>query len=309
LSGTRAVAPPLQVGGPVVVTGALGFVAGHLVPRLLERGASVIGIVRPGRDSSGLARAGVEVRFANLAERSGLESAFSGAAAIVHLSGMAQVPPLVAPLEACRVRRGVFVGSTGIYTRLASPGAEAKRLGEASLRESALDYVILRPSLIYGTPGDRNLARLLRLMLRSPVLPLPGGGQTLQQPVHVEDLVSAILAALERPAAARREFDIGGPVAMTLAELAQTAAAALERRVWMVPVPLAPVHAAARLAKRLGMPFPVTPEQVLRLRESKAVEIGPARAVLGFDPRPFSDGIAAEAHALRRPRAQTAGRG
>ena len=71
----------------------------------------------------------------------------------------------------------------------------------------------------------------------------------------------------------------------------------------IVPVPLAPTHALAVLFQRLRVPFPVRPEQVLRLAESKAVDIGPARRDLGFEPRSFEQGIVAEVEAMRRERA------
>ena len=282
----------------VAVTGALGFVASHLLPRLEAGGARVIAIARPGRDVTAIERVRIEVRRADLSDRTGLASAFTGADAVVHLAGMALVPGMLPALVVARVSRGVFIGSAGVYTKLASPGAEAKRAGEAGLRASPLAYTLLRPSMIYGTPRDRNLARLLRWIRRCPVVPIPGGGATPQQPVHVEDLCAAIVAALERPAAARGEYDVGGPEAIELREMIHLAGHALGRRVWLMPVPLGPGRAAAVLARRLGLPFPVSPEQVLRLQESKAVNIAPARRDLGFAPRPFAQGIAAEARLL-----------
>lgn len=291
-------APPDPSRGPIAVTGALGFVASHLLPRLGPSDRRVIGIVRPGRDAAAIERLGVEVRQAELTRAEGLDQAFEGAECVVHLSGMGQVPGLIPALEKCGVRRGVFVGSTGIYTRLVSPGADAKRAGEARLGESSLAWVILRPSMIYGTPRDRNLARLLIWMRRIPIVPLPGGGRTPQQPVHVEDLCAAILAALERPAVSRKAYDVGGPEALSLADLVREASRALGRGVWIFPIPLSPLHAVARAARALRVPFPVSPEQVLRLRESKAVDISAARSELGFQPRPFSIGIEAEARAL-----------
>jgi nucleoside-diphosphate-sugar epimerase len=153
--------------------------------------------------------------------------------------------------------------------------------------------------MIYGTPHDRNLARLLRWIERWPVVPLPGGGATLQQPVHVEDLCNAILAGLDRPGVGGRTYDVGGPAALPLAGIISISARALGRRIWMPSVPLAPVHGLVRLLRSVGLPSPVRPEQVLRLHESKAVDIGPARSDLGFDPRPFEEGIRDEVAQLR----------
>lgn len=283
----------------VAVTGALGFVASRLLPRLAARGARVVALLRPGRDPAPIARlADVEVRRGDLADAATLAGAFDGCDAVVHLAGLALVPRLLPALESARVRAGVFVSSAGVYTKLVSRGADAKRAGEAALRGSSLAWTILRPSMIYGTPRDRNLVRLLRWLRRWPVVPAPLGGVTPQQPVHVDDLADAIVSSLERPAAARREYDVGGPEAIALAEVVHECAAALGRRAWILPLPLAPAHAAAVFARRIRLPFPVSPEQVLRLAESKAVDIGPARRDLGFAPRPFREGIRAEARML-----------
>lgn len=282
--------------GRIAVTGALGFVASHLFPRL-PRTPRAIAIVRPGRDASALADFGVEVRRCELG--SPTPEAFAGVEAVVHLAGMSLATALVPAWEAAGVERAVCVSSAGVHTRLPSAGAEAKRRGEAALAASRLQWTVLRPSMIYGTPRDRNLARLLRWIARCPCVPLPGGGATPQQPVHVDDLVAAILAALERREAAGRAYDVGGPEPIRLRALVAECAAALGRPAFVVPIPLAPAWQATRLARGLRLPWPVRPEQVLRLAESKAVDIGPAIADLGFAPRSFRDGIRAEAALLR----------
>ena len=194
----------------VAITGAMGFVASHLMPELAAAGVRMLAVVRPGRDVSALPRElGVEVRHGELREPATLARTFEGAEAVVHLAGLALVPSFLPLVISAGVRGGVFVSSAGVYTQLRSSGADAKRRGEQALRDSTLRYTILRPSMIYGTPRDRNMVRLLRWIQRWPLVPAPLGGITPQQPVHVDDLVQAILASLERPVAARREYDAG----------------------------------------------------------------------------------------------------
>ncbi len=285
---------------PIAVTGPLGFVAAHLLPRLDHAGTQVLAVVRPGSDAQALGRfGGVEIRRGDLSDPASLGGCFEGAAAVIHLAGLALVPAMLPTIVASGVSRGVFVSSAGVHTRLVSSGAAAKRAGEKALADSTLDYTILRPSMIYGTPRDRNMVRLLRWIERWGVVPAPLGGITPQQPVHVEDLVQAILASLVRPEAARKSYDVGGPTAIDLREVVRAAAGALGRRAYVLPLPLRPAHLAAITAKRLRMPFPVSPEQVLRLAESKAVDITPATRDLGFSPRTFAEGIAAEVAMLR----------
>ena len=83
----------------------------------------------------------------------------------------------------------------------AAPGPVQGRAAgaERQIRESGLKWTILRPTMIYGAPGDRNLSRLLTAARHAcpglPVrcLPVPGGGRQLQQPVHVADVAGAVL--------------------------------------------------------------------------------------------------------------------
>ena len=282
----------------VALTGALGFVASHLIGPLQATGARLVGVIRPGRDGTALAHRGLQIRRADLSDPASLEGAFEGVGAVVHLAGLSLVPGMMAELARADVRRGVFVSSAGVHTKLVSSGADAKRAGEKALADSDLDYVILRPSMIYGTPADRNLVRLLRWIERFPIVPLPGGGTTLQQPVHVDDLCQAILAALVRPQASRQAYDVGGAEAQPLSEIVRIAASVMGRRVWTPTLPLGPTHGLVSSLRAMRLPCPVRPEQVLRLQESKAVDNGPAERDLGFRPRTFTRGIQDEARML-----------
>ena len=87
------------------------------------------------------------------------------------------------------------------------------------------------------------------------MLPVPGGGARLQQPVHVADVADAVLSAVERPADWTRCYDIAGPEPVTFAELLRTCCAAIGCRARLVPVPLAPVIALTRCYERaVGQP-------------------------------------------------------
>ena len=152
--------------------------------------------------------------------------------------------------------------------------------------------------MIYGAPGDRNLSRLLALLPRVPVLPVPGGGRHLQQPVHVADVADAVLNAVERPAAAGHCYDVAGPEPLSFTELLRSCARAAGSRTRLVPVPLAPLVAAARCYEVLSARPRIRAEQLQRLAEDKAFAISDAIRDLGYAPRPFADGIRAEARAL-----------
>ncbi len=149
--------------------------------------------------------------------------------------------------------------------------------------------------MIYGTPADRNMVRLLGLHRRTPFVPVPGGGQRLQQPVHVEDLARAVVAALDAPAVSGEAYDVAGPEPLTFGNVIEQAAETLGRRARPVPVPLASpgrVPAPARAGGR-SSPFQGRAARAAWPRD-KAFDISAAIRDLGFEPRSFAEGIRQE---------------
>lgn len=204
--------------------------------------------------------------------------------------GFGHVPPLLQQLEAAGVRRSVFVSTTAIFTRLPARSRTVRLEAEAAVQGSALDWIILRPTMIYGTARDRNISRLLRFLARSPVFPVCGNG--LWQPIYVEDLADAIVAALDTPRGVGQVYNLAGACPLRFADLIRTAASAVARRVLLVRVPVAAAMLGARLT---GV---VTVEQVQRLVEDKAFDYAAAARDFGFRPRSFAEGVRLEAHAL-----------
>ena len=112
------------------------------------------------------------------------------------------------------------------------------------------------------------------------------------------DVASAVLSAIERPESAGTTYDLAGPEPLSFAELLRIAARAAGSRTRFVPVPLSPLVAVARGYEMLAPRPRIRAEQLQRLAEDKAFIIDDAVRDLGFAPRPFAEGILAEARAL-----------
>jgi nucleoside-diphosphate-sugar epimerase len=204
----------------------------------------------------------------------------------------------VAAARAAALDRAIFVSTTAVTTALPARSKLVRLAAEDQIRQSGLKWTILRPTMIYGAPGDRNLSRLLALLRRIPVLPVPGGGRHLQQPVHVADVADAVLNAVERPAAAGMSYDVAGPEPFRFDELLRISARAVGSRTRLVPVPLSPLVTAAQCYELLSARPRIRAEQLQRLAEDKAFVIDDAARDLDYAPRPFTDGILAEARTL-----------
>jgi uncharacterized protein YbjT (DUF2867 family) len=286
----------------LLVTGGSGFLGGYVLREASRRGHETVALARSPATARAVAGWGAEPVRGNLDDAAGLDRVFASAncEALINLAslGFGHAPAIVAAASEAGIGRGVFVSTTAVTTTLAAPTKRIRLAAEQRIRASALKWTILRPTMIYGGPGDRNLSRLLTLLHRAPLMPVPGGGRHLQQPVYVADVADAVLSAAERPTAAGVTYDIAGPEALTFAEILRTSARAVASPTRFVPVPLTPLVALVRVYERLNPHPRMRAEQLLRLAEDKAFAIDSAARDLGFAPRSFAAGIRAEAQAM-----------
>jgi uncharacterized protein YbjT (DUF2867 family) len=284
----------------VLLTGATGLLGGALLELLLAEGHAVRCLVREGSPrASRLDPRRAELARGDAGDARALSRALSGMDALVHVAGIEHAPQVVEAARRAGVGRLVVVGTTSAHSAYEFRSGP-KLTMEKLVRESGLDYTIVRPSMIYGSELDKNVHRLLRFLDRSPVFPVFGSGENLWQPVYHEDCARGVYEALVRPVAVGQCYDLPGAEALTYLGLVRTAAGALARRPRIVRLPLEPVRLSLVAAERLRLPLPVRSEQVLRLREDKAYSYTKAKKELGYAPRPFREGVALEVARLRK---------
>jgi len=284
----------------VAVTGANGFVGRHLVARLLLGHHEVRALIseRPGAEKelpgSG---AGMDVRRADVRKPEGLRGAFDGCDAVVHTVAIpterkqrfaevnvAGVAHVVAETRRAGVRRIVHMSALGADPASPYPYLRSKGEGQALVTGSGIGHVVLRPSLLFGE-GDDFFPRLA-FSLMFPVVPVPGDGRSRFQPLHVDDLAQALVAAVERPETAG-VYEIGGAEPVTYDEmLAETMRGTGKHRpTFHLPVPLMKPPA---FFMGLVMPDPpVTIGQLDLLAVDNTPRQNALESAFGVRPRPF----------------------
>jgi nucleoside-diphosphate-sugar epimerase len=299
-------------GGPVLVTGAAGFVGRHVVEALAAAGAPVRMLLR--RRAALPAPSGAEVAVAELGDRAAVAEALRGCRAVVHLAARVHVmddraaDPLaefrrvnvegtaLLAREAARagVRRLVLASTVKVNGESTAPGApfresdppapqdpygRSKAEAEAALREVAaetgLEAVIVRPPLVYGAGVRANFLRLMELVDRGVPLPL-GALRNRRDLVFVRNLADALRACVEHRGAAGQTFLVSDGEPVSSAELVRRIAAALGRPARLVPVPPSLLRALGAAAGRRGA--------VDRLLGSLEVDGGRIRDALGWTP-------------------------
>jgi uncharacterized protein YbjT (DUF2867 family) len=213
-------------------------------------------------------------------------------------------------LEACGARRIVALSSTSRFTKdTSSDAAEqaiARRLAEAEDRlcawagDKGVEWVILRPTLIYGRGRDKNVCEIARFIRRFGFFPLFGPASGLRQPVHAEDLAAACVAAVDAPVAANRAYNLSGGETLRYRDMVCRIFVAMNRRPRLLKVPLGAfrmVLAAMRLLPRYRHWSVAMAE---RMNRDLVFDHADAARDLKFAPRPF-DLTAAETGSERGP--------
>lgn len=289
----------------VLVTGAAGFMASHLLPRLESRGhlvrAGWHGREGPGRQAA----PGVEWRRLDVTIPDSLAGAASGCDVVVHLAGC-RTPREGFSLEAVNVTgtRNVLVAAAAagvqrfVYVSAlgASPmGGDFYRSrfqAEDAVMSSGLEYVILRPSVVYG-PGDHFVSAIVRLLRRLPAFPMLGDGTFRLQPLAVEDMVDALTQSVERPDIEGGLFELAGPDRLSFTSIVRTVGDVARCARPVVPLPDLLAGRAVSLAGKAGFDAPFTREQldVLRWGSVLSGPDNPLRTVFRVKPLPFRDAL------------------
>jgi nucleoside-diphosphate-sugar epimerase len=322
--------------GPTLVTGASGFIGGHIARRLAAEGRPVRALVRATSDTSGLS--GVELAVGDLGDGASLARAAAGCATVVHcaalVSDWATVAEIAAVnvsgtarlLEACsaaRVRRFVHVSTTDVYGHPViaqvdetwPPGpcakwyAQTKREAEARVREAEREWVIVRPATVYG-PGSVDVVGQLADAVLGGHMVLVDHGRANAGLTYVDNVADLVVLALDHPDAAGEAFNATDGLDVTwrrfVADLAVGLGGIPAR--WSLPYRLAQALGLAleqgyRLARR------ATGLTAAPLLSRQAVQVmgvdqdfsnARARERLGWAPRVgYAEGLAATLDWLR----------
>jgi len=285
----------------VCVVGGSGFIGRYAVKRLAEAGAVIAAVSRHASEARFLRPMGdvgqVEPFDAGLDDEAGLTAAIGGSSAVIssvgilyergqqrfqllHVEGPARLARLAA---AAGVKHFVHISALTADPRSDSAYARSKALGEAEVKAAFPAATILRPSLVFG-PEDDFFNRFAAMARVSPILPLVGGGATRFQPIYVGDVADAVVAALQRPEAQAKTYELGGPATLSFRELMELMLAEVGRRRVLMTLPYGLASAAALFMEFMPKPM-LTRDQVKLLQKDAVVTSGaPGLAQLGITP-------------------------
>jgi uncharacterized protein YbjT (DUF2867 family) len=255
-----------------LVTGASGFVGGHVVHALRAAEKDVRALVRDPAKAGRLHAWDVEIVEGDMTDAASLERAVAGCDTVVHLVAIRQgrdeqfqaimvdgTRELLAAATAAGVRRFVLMSALGTTesTKTLVPYFGAKWEVEQQVQASGIPYVIFRPSFIFARDGG-ILPTFVKLARFAPVTPIIGQGTQRIQPIWVDDVALYFAESLDQEQATGRTFELGGPDAVTWNEFWERLKRVRRMRRPSVHVPVKLMRPAALVTERLPGDIPLT---------------------------------------------------
>jgi nucleoside-diphosphate-sugar epimerase len=201
-------------------------------------------------------------------------------------------------LEAYGVRRVVSLSSTSRFTKDDSSDVaertDANRLadGEDKLQSWAeskgIDWIILRPTMIYGLGKDKNIGEIARFISRRKFFPLLADGKGLRQPFHVEDVAKACYEALTTYSVKNRSYNLSGKEILSYKEMVNRIFSAMEIMPHFIPLPRWTFHLVLLGLHLLPRFRYWSIAMVDRMSQDMVFDHNNAAEDFGFSPRPFT---------------------
>jgi uncharacterized protein YbjT (DUF2867 family) len=283
----------------VLVTGGTGFVGPKVVHAVRARGHDVRALVRDRRRAATLEAWGCEPVEGDVTDADSVARATEGMDAVVHLVALIKgkredfvrvmehgTASLLRAAEAAGARRFVLMSALGTSeaNRDLVPYFHAKWEMEQAVKASPLDWVIFRPSFVFGADGG-VLPTFIRQVRWSPVTPVVGSGEQRLQPIWVEDVAECFARAVDLAAAVGTTFELGGPDVITWNGLYDRIRTVLRARRATLHVPVPLMRLGATLTDRLPG-APITRDQLTMLVDGgdQVCDIAPAVGVFDVHP-------------------------
>jgi 2-alkyl-3-oxoalkanoate reductase len=314
-----------------LITGATGFVGGHVAEACAQRGWQVVAIVRPTSDTALLENIGAIVQRGSLSDPQLVAKSLEDVDAVVHCAAkvgnwgpleeyrQVNVTALRVLLEACKghaLSRFVHVSSLGVYPPRHHYGSdetvplptqhrdsysqtkvEAEQLALHYYRDFGVPVVILRPGFVYG-PRDHTVLPKIIDGLRARTVRYPGGGRTALNTIFIRNLVDAVFLAIDQTQAVGQVYNLTDGEFVTKRRFIGAIADAMELPHPTRTPPLWLARIATRIAERIAKMrgFHEAPRfnyaSLKFLGLNLDFSIEKARHELGYRPRvTFEDGI------------------
>jgi len=285
----------------VLITGATGFIGYILTNYLHDKGYKVRVFVRD--PTKQVFHEDIIVVKGHLLDTQAIHDAVKDTDIIIHVAAVINSPHkqdyidanitgtqrLVDQAKQAKVKRFIYISTCDAYFDPTGWYGGSKLEGERIVKASGVPYVTLRPNVVYGKGAARGMLKLIRLIKRSPVVPIIGSGNTIIQPIYIDDLCAIIEKACTT-SVINQTYDVAGPTAITYNQLIDIITKKANVKRIKLPIPLFLLQPIAFLLSRITTTT-WNEKKIAKIAKDKPADITKLKEALGITPRSIEDGL------------------
>lgn len=275
----------------VAVVGAASQIGRALLPRLEAEGIHVFRIGRENRKDDGA------TTYVFDEQRECFTPPVDSADAVISLAPLPSIDLVLKMAAALGAKRIIAFGSTGRFSKVGSTSTieqdfvaqqmRAERVFSSQCETAGIAWTLFRPTMIYGADADLNVAFIKSMIRLFGFFPIPWGARGLRQPVHLDDLAAACVAALQCERTYNQAYNLGGGEVLDFPELVRRIFRAERRRPILLTIPKSLFSLLVKIAARNPRYAFIRQEMVDRMFMDLTTDNEPAQHDFGYKPRAF----------------------
>lgn len=288
----------------ILITGCTGFIGSHLVNSLIDNCYEVKCLARGTAALDRLPNERMQYAMGDVMKPDSLLSACEGIDTVIHLVGIIRehgdvtferihvegTRNVIDAANAGGVRRIIYMSAIGANERGLTGYQTSKWKAEGQVRNSGMQWIIVRPSIVIGRWGEfvKTLSDLAR---KGPVIPVIGDGDYKLQPLYVDDLMNAFVKMLANDDLWCRVYEFGGPEILTFNQMIHIVREVMKVRKPVVHLPVPLVRPAIRVMGAVLSNPPITLDQLKMLEADNITEHNAFTEVFGINPKSFREAL------------------
>jgi nucleoside-diphosphate-sugar epimerase len=284
----------------LLITGASSILARRLVTVLLERGRFSFRLLQHHAE---VKIKSCETVFGDMNDPESLEGACQGMDGVLHLAALTHscrdaeyfrvnregTRNLINACKRNNVGRFIFISSAAASAEAGAYGV-SKLESEELVGDSGLEWIILRPSEVYGPQMKERIGALISWVRNLKIIPVIGDGSYCMSPVYVDDVVDAIAQVVMKPDLINQRLNLCGPEIISFDAIIDRLSQYMEVRRHKIYMPICLARLGVSLASFLKLGS-FTPDQIPRILCKKDQDIGRTSTLISYFPRKFESGL------------------
>jgi len=222
---------------------------------------------------------------------------------IIHLAGIQYTLNVIELMIKKRIKKLILISSTNIFSKYKKISNFIKNIETEIINKAnkfKFNYIIIRPTMIYGNGEDNNIKKLIIFIDKYPLIPIINNGGTLIQPVFYKDIGEVVIKLIERNDLFNKVYNLSGKDIISYKNLIFLISKCLNKKIILINLPTNITIILFKIIKIIFKSFKISLEQILGFIENRVFDYNDAYVDFVYEPMNLVDGIKMEIEEMRR---------